>query len=196
MGLWYVRDLLKWYKENEAGNLGAKFVLNNTKSILSANNDFHLMLHTGAKWCFVLKLLSWYAGIRLKGYIIEGQGLREEIVSHLWSNYGSHIPTFVGYPHLRQARELLALVSRGRILMLKSYFKCGQRSWGGEEIIFLNLFSKGNIIRSSILFHLVVKHCQGSILQIWPWGLLLHGGIWCIARQSEVQGKRPLHSIV
>lgn len=158
------------------------------------------MLHTHAKWCFVLKLLSSYAGIGLKDYIVEGQGLREEIVSHLWSNYWPHIPASLSYPHLRQSRQL-ALASRGRILLLNSYFKCGHRSWAGGEIISLymttlNLFSRGNIIRSSILFCLVVKHLQGWILHIWPWGLLLHGGIWYIIRQSAVKGRGQLCSIV
>lgn len=57
-------------------------MLNNIKSIPFANNGFNRMLHICAKWCFVLKLLNSYAGIGLKGYVIEGQGLKEEIVSH------------------------------------------------------------------------------------------------------------------
>lgn len=54
-------------------------MLNIIESIPSANNDFHLMLYAHAKWCFVLKLFISYAGIRLNGCVIEGQGLRERL---------------------------------------------------------------------------------------------------------------------
>lgn len=107
-------------------------MLNNVKSTSFANHNFHFMLHTHAKKCFVLKLCSSYTGIGPKVIWLEDK-IWERNMCHIYQAITElHIPTSLSYPHLRQAWHL-APISRDRILLLNSYFKCGHSPWGGGE---------------------------------------------------------------
>ena len=68
-----------------------------------------------------------------------------------------HLPASLSYPYPWQAKWL-APASRSRLLLLNSYLNCEHSPWGGRKLIFLymsilDLFSKGNCIMSSTIFH-------------------------------------------
>ena len=90
-----------------------------------------------------------------------------------------HLPASLSYPYPQQAKWL-APASSSRLL-LNSYLNCEHSPWGERKLIFLymsilDLFSKGNSIMSSTIFHfpnlqIVVNHLSvqfSSVTQLCP----------------------------